>query len=270
MTSSTLKRFWRIGWMAALSCGIAAGALAGVALIYDNEGAVKTGHSTPADVNDAGASVPADAALANANTLLWGDGEGLFRAAIARLDTDLNLALLRRGERVGNDELQAAHAARWSRTAAFLQIATSPASGVGGAPAVVTIAPMPDSAPFSVRIDGQEPGSAPVVLKERFNKAKFKLEVVNVSTTPVWALNVQLTSNPTLSFWREGRHQGLNDVPAKVFEYSQQAVFRPIRPGDKISVQVEVYFIKERDYVWTFQISSKELQGERRALVRFE
>lgn len=239
-----------------------------LALVYENDAAVTAGRSWPALVVDGGAAVPSASALAAANTLLYGDGDGLFRGQIARLDNDLNIAVVRRGERVGDQALQTAHAQRWQSSLAFLNVATATAAG---APGAVTVAPTMVGMPFILRIDGTEPGQTPVILQKRFDKSKFTLEVVNTSTVPVWSIQVDLSADPKLSFWKEGRHTGLNDIPTKTFSYTQQSVFTPIKPGAAFSVPVEVYFIKEHDYVWNFKITPKGgAPSERKALVRFE
>ncbi len=263
-----MKKFLAV---AALTIFIGAAAVcsADVALIYDNDAAVVAGRSTPASVVDGGAAVPSAGALATANTLLYGDGDGLFRGLIARLDNDVNLAVVRRGERVGDKALQEAHAQRWQASAAFLNIAVASAAA-NGAPGVVTIAPTAGGTDFAVKLNGGVPGAEPMVLHERFNKSSVKLEVVNTSTVPVWAITVQLTSDPALSFWKEGRHGGLNDVPTKVFTHTQQAVFSPIKPGATFSVPIEIYFIKEHDYIFNFKITAKGRAAEHKVLVRFE
>lgn len=250
----------------AVSIGGAAAWGAGMALIYDGEAAVTAGHSWPALLASGGAAMPSETALSSSNTLLYGDEEGLFRASVVRLDNDLNMAIVRRGERIGNDELQAAHANRWRAAVSFLRVSTVAAAGID----VLTVAPEPGGAPLMVRINGKEAGEVPIVLHERFNKSKFRLEVVNTSTAPMWSVSVRMKAKPTLSFWKEGRRQGLNDVPTKTFDYVHQAVFKPLKPGMAFSVPIEVYYIKERDYVWEIKLTSKGVSEETKALVRFE
>src|SRR5262245_40525608 len=116
--------------MLAVSMAISAVAAAGLALIYESEEAVTSGRSWPALVTDAGAAMPSESALASANSMLYGDADGLFRGSIARLDNDLNLAIIRKGERVGNQDLQTAHSNRWKATSAFLQLSTTVAGSL--------------------------------------------------------------------------------------------------------------------------------------------
>jgi hypothetical protein len=256
--------------IAALSLSIgAAASAAGMALIYDNDEAVTAGRSWPALVVEGGAAMPSDAALSSANTILYGDAEGLFRGSVARLDNDLNMAIVRRGERVGDDSLQSAHANRWRASSAFLRVSTAAPVFSGGVENV-TVAPVPGEYPLTVKINGIEAGSVPIVLHERFKKSKFRLEVVNTSTMSFWNVGVKLTAQPSLSFWKEGRKTGLNDVPTKTFDYVHQAVFKPLKPGTAFHVPVEVYFIKERDYVWDITLESKGVKRQTKALVRFE
>lgn len=243
---------------------------ADIALLYVSTTAAAEGHAWPAPLVDGGAALPADVALGASSTLLYGDGDGLFRGSITRLDTDLNIAVVRRGERVGDAALQASHAARFQGDSVFLKI-SAPAVVASSAPAspVAPSQPVGDQ-PFAFKIDGQEPGETPITLRKLLNKAKMKLEVINTSTAPVWSIDVTVTAEPSLSFWKSDRHTGLNDVPTKTFEYKQQAVFTPIRPGQEISQLVDVYFIKEKDYIFHLSAKSKGLSAERKAFVRFE
>lgn len=244
---------------------------ADVALIYTSSQSISTARSWPALLTPAGAAVPADVALSSPNSLLYGNEDGLFRASIARLDTDTNLAVIRPGERVGHADAQAAHAGRWRATLTLLNLSTAAAApAVAAAPGVVTVAPVPGGENFVVRINGVEDTTEPLVLKERFKKSRFKLEVVNTSTVPVWNVEVKVKANPELSFWKEGRRTDLNDVPEKTFVYRHQTVFKPLKAGEKFTVPVEIYFIKERDYVWDISVASKSTTVEKKFLVRFE
>lgn len=235
-----------------------------MALVYESESAVKEGRSWPAPVTAIGVVVPAATAMPAIGTLLIGDGEGLFRAVLFRLDNDLNAALLRKGERVEDQELSGLNATRWAASVAFLG-----GSGVEPAGAAPAFTAASSTEPFRASINGIT-ADQPVKLTEKFNKAKFKLQVVNVSTSPVWTMSVRLTSDPKLSFWKAGRRAGLNEIPEPVLEYEKQSLLRPIRPGESITVSAEAYFIKDKDYTWTVESRSKNLSGSSTFAVRIE
>ena len=259
-----------IALLSLLLVGAPAARAADIALLYVSTTAVAEGHAWPAPLVDGGAALPADVALGSSSTLLYGDGDGLFRGSIARLDTDLNIAVVRRGERLGDAALQASHASRFQGDLVFLKV-SAPAVATSSASASSTnISPPAGEQPFAFKIDGQEPGETPITLHKLLNKAKMKLDVVNTSSSPVWSIDVTVTAEPSLSFWKSGRHTGLNDVPTKTFLYTQQAIFSPLRPGQGISVLVDVYFIKEKDYILHLSAKSKGLSAQRKAFVRFE
>lgn len=62
----------------------------------------------------------------------------------------------------------------------------------------------------------------------------------------------------------------MNEVPEPTLEYSQQSVFKPIKPGEGITVNAEAYYMKGKDYTWTVQTRSKEHAGESKFAVRIE
>ncbi|MBV9080730.1 MAG: hypothetical protein JO102_06385 [Elusimicrobia bacterium] len=258
----------RIGVTLLAAMGVLSAATAARAefvLFYESTAAVEAGRGTPTVWTSSGATVPSQTALSAAQTALIGDGQGLFKASLARLDNDLNLAVFRKGEAVTDARLASLHASRWQSYTAFL--GQPGAEAAAAAPQLATTT----AGPFAVKINGQDGSSGPINLKVRLKKSKFKLEVVNTSTVPVWSVEVKLSSNPPLAYWKEG-HQGrnLNDIPTPVFDYKQQAVFMPIKPGTSVSVWVEAYYIKGTDYVWTADMSSKHFSQQAKIPIHFE
>ena len=241
-------------------------ASAAVVLIYGDDAAVTAGRAVPAPTNDTGAIVPASVALSSATTMLIGDDTGLYHAVLFRLDNDLDVAVMRRGEPVKDEALLGHHLHRWSATSAFLSLSSAPAGGTLVVPVAATAA---STEPFRALINGTGTDST-VVLKSRFNKAHFTLQVVNTSTSPVWAISAKLTSNPKLSFWKDGHRSGLNDVPEPELTFEQQALFHPIAPGASVSVSATAYYMKGKDYTWTVTTKSKALSAQSGFAVRIE
>ncbi len=237
---------------------------ASMVLIYANEAAVASGKSTPAPETESGVIIPAATALTQGATFLIGDANGLSHGVLFRLDNDLNVAIVRRGDAITDAQIVGRHLKQWSGAAAFVSIS----SGSPAAPAAAVPAPAA-SGPFHVTVNGTGAESV-VVLKNRFNKSKFTVNVVNTSTSPVWAISVRLTSDPKLSFWKEGRRTGLNEVPEAVLAFDRQAIIKPISPGDTVSFSAEAYYMKGKDYTWTVQTSAKGLSHETKLAVHIE
>jgi hypothetical protein len=171
---------------------------------------------------------------------------------------------MRRGERVKDDALVGHHLHRWSSLSGFLALSSATAAAETPTSAVEA-----STQPFRADINGIGTDST-VVLKSRFNKAQFTLRVVNTSTAPVWNMSVQMTSNPKLSFWKEGHRSGLNDVPQPELTIEQQALFHPIPPGGSVSVTATAYYMKGKDYTWTVKTKSKAQTAQSVFAVRID
>ena len=263
--SPPMRRLISIFLFLALSLVSAAAQAGSFALVYENEAAASAGRGWPAPLTATGIVAPADRALAASGTLLVGDGEGLYKAVLFRLDNDLNVAILRKGEPVSDLPLAGRHLQRWSASESFVAPAVNAVSDASAVAPAVAVA----SGPFRVEINGAGVDST-VLLKKKFNKTKFKFQVINASTAPVWAISVRLTSEPPLSFWKEGRRSGLNEVPTRTFAFDHQALFKPIKPGESVTVPVEAYYMKGTDYTWTAQVRSKDISGDAKFAVRIE
>lgn len=243
---------------------------AGVVLVYDNEQAVLGGTSYLGAMVGGGLVVPADRVSTSKSAILAAPvGTPLRTTTLIRLDVQLNTAFLKFGDVVTSSLVQDAHTKRSAAFQAFL-----PDASKEGAVALAGSAPAFEyssaQGPFELKIDGQLVGSEAIVLKKRLKKSKFKLDIVSVSTATIWNIDVELTSQPKLSFWKQGRKSSLNDVPQNKFQYSQQIMFKPLAQGKSIQIPIEVFFVEEEDYVWTFKISSKHLTMERKALIKFK
>lgn len=253
-----------------LSVTVSMGYASPVVLVYENEQATLKGSSFLGSMVGDGLVVPADRVSTSKNEILAGPiGEPLRATTLVRLDVQLNTAFLKFGDVVSSSLVQEAHVKRSAAFKSFLPDTTKEGD-VTSVGAAFSSESKLDSGPFELKMDGQKVGLDPIVLKKRLKKSKFKLDVVNVSTMSLWSIQVELTSQPKLSFWKEGRKTGLNDIPQSKFQYSQQIMFKPLGPGDSIRVPVEVFFIEEEDYVWLFKISSKGLNMEQKALLKFK
>src|SRR4051812_35228021 len=100
-----MKRF---GFLLAFLFVCGSAMAADIALIYENEGAVAAGKFTQANLVPEGAVVPAGLAM-KGNVLVGKLGGSLYKSSLIRLDTDLDLALLRLTQPVSDQALQAAH-----------------------------------------------------------------------------------------------------------------------------------------------------------------
>lgn len=250
----------RRGFLALFFLGAAVAAHAGsLALVFENDAAVLSGKSSLGTPVADGILIPSSVALAGGNGISAGlVGEKLRHGILVRLDNDLNLALIRLGDEVNDATLQKVFQARSAAVAGFLP----PIAGDFQVTRVST-------APFLLKINDQDVDAAPIALKSTLNKSKFKLELISVSTVPIWNINIELKSSPKLSFWKQGRKFGLNDVPTTTFTHAHQIMFKPLKAGESFIVPVEVFFINSQDYSWTFHIKAKKQSMEKVVHVKF-
>src|ERR1044071_2197817 len=112
------------------SVGLAARA-ADVALVYENEAAVREGRAVVGAVTSEGVLISAKLALANNSTLLVGiPQDKLKKAILIRLDNKLDVALVQPGEPIANEELQKSFQEKSSALTAFLPATNSNGSGL--------------------------------------------------------------------------------------------------------------------------------------------
>lgn len=230
-----------------------------VALVYENEAAATQGDFTIASVVPEGVLVSAKLVLKAGSQLLVGPvGNSIYHANLVRLDNELDLAVIRIGDPVLNDAAQNMHQKKSKAVIGFLPqaaAATTPAgAGVSsGSPSIV-------GEPLVLKIDGKFLDSTPIQLKTNsLRKSKFKLEVVVLSTTSVWAFSLDLKSDPKLSFWKDGRATTLNDVPRPNFNYDHQALFTPLKEGRSVIIPVEAHYVdKEKAYIWIITLKTKQ------------
>lgn len=242
-----------------------AAAASPLALVYENEEAVLNGKASFGTVVEEGIVVGGDL-LGKTNALLAAPvGEKLRYASLIRLDMQLNIAILSLGDAVQGTLIQDAHQLRSTAVKNFL-----PAEHAALSQKIHQIGVETQTGPFELKINGRSIGSEPIELPRKLKKSKFKLDVVYKSTAPLWNIQVELESDPKLSFWKQGRKSSLNDVPESKFRYSQQVLFRPMTTGKSIQVPIEVFFIGQDDYIWTFKVTSRHEQFVQKARIRFK
>ncbi len=236
---------------------------ADVGLVYENEAAVKEGRVIIGAATSEGILVSAKLALTNNATLLMGALQGkLHKAVLLRLDNKLDVAILQPGEEVKSPDLQKAFAERAAAVAAFLP------SGTTSAPAAPLLW---TGEPYSLRINGTDTGPEPLELLVKKEKSEFELEVVRLSTTVVWFIEIEMTADPQLSFWKKNKEKKyLNDIPRPIFKHSYQGMFVPMTQGKSFKVPIEVYFIKEESYTLNIKVTSKSGSIEKKVSIRFK
>lgn len=241
-----------------------------LALVYENEEALLAGRSLIGTITPDGVLIPATTALKSAGTLyLAVPGQPLSKGSLLRLDTEADLALIKAGELVSDPKLQEAHKKKSAVVLKFLpDQATLESGGIPRTASAYGFALSTET--FAVRLNGVPVGHEEFVLPVKSKKSKVTLDIVNVSTSSTWTVAVKLSSDPPLSFWKKGQKMGLNDVPQRVFNYSEQLFFRPLSTNRTLSVPIEIYYIKSDRYLWTIEVKSKMGSVVKQANIRFK
>lgn len=92
-----------------------------------------------------------------------------------------------------------------------------------------------------------------------------------MSTVTVWFVEVEVTADPKLSFWKKNKERkNLNDIPHAKFNYSYQGMFAPLTQGKSFKIPVEVHFIKEESYTLNIKVSSKSGSIEKIVPIHFK
>jgi hypothetical protein len=248
----------------------AGAARAEVALLYRDAAAVAKNDFTIAAVVDGGVVVNARVGMGLGSPLVGGADGVLRNARLSKLDADADVALFRPGDAVPDAAAQNQFTQAW---AAVQTVAGTPSSGPTPAPAVPAAAEAmsvsSDTAAFSVLVNGQPSGGAPIEIRTKLHKAPFTLSIAPAGAGAVWAFTVKVSAEPELSFWRTGRKQGLNDVPRPLLRYDHQAIFRPVAVGKSIELGVEATNIKDQNYTIQIEVESKNGRAVHRFPVVF-
>lgn len=250
----------------AVSLGVSVRA-AEVALVYDNEAAVTAGKFTLGTVVSDGILISAQMALAaGQNLLAAAPGQSLHKTLLVRLDNDLNLAVIRLGDAVENDDLDAAFRKTSQAVVGFVP----PAPVVeGDKPVALPPLIAPKGQGWIIKINDKIAGTDTIEMKKQMRKSQFKVEIVCLSTGTIWSFNFRLTSNPRLGFWKPGRTMSLNEVPKSEYEYSHQQLFTPLKNGKSVEIPIEAHYIKDnQEYDWTIEITTKSKPDNIKQTVR--
>lgn len=258
-----MKKVFVLSWMVMV---MGAYVLANeAALVYENENAVLTKNPFIGSLMGAGILVSADTLPAGKKEFVAGAlGGPLHSASLIRIDLQLNTAYLSLGDVISSASVQDAHSKKSMAVKLFLPEITSMSSS---GPDIQATAP---DSPLQILINGERPGQQAIHLKKRLKKAKFTLDVVNISSVPVWNVSVELISEPKLSFWKAGRKTGMTEIPQTKFEYAQQIFFKPMNNGASIKIPVEVFFIENDSYVWSFNVKAKGLSLDQKVQIQFD
>lgn len=237
------------------------------ALVYKSESDVKKTVFSPGLFTVEGVAVSAEGILAAGKGLMAGlQGQALHQATLIRFDNDLNLALIRLGDRVKDEGLQAAHKKNSDKTSLFLpelgQVAAVP---VSTAPAIIG-----NGEKFVIRLNdivGTDEGVK--LVKKNRTKTNVIMAVVGQNIQPVWRVTIDVTAEPTLYFWKKGEDKGLNAIPTRSFNHIQQVMFKPYSNGSKIEIPLEVSSIKEEKYNLIVKVTTKTDKFETKIPVQF-
>jgi len=252
------------GWMSAIAAmGTQAATLA---VVCDGIDAVTKGNCVFAPVAADGVIVPAQTALSK-DLYIGIPGDPLRKGVLVRVDMDLNMGVVRGGEVVSNPDLQKAYLKRADQVQRFLP----EVSNSSGATTVVQAAPtVTNGEPFLLKINGESVGSAPLVLHAKRKSAQIQLEVVRTSPIAAWHLSLELSSDPKLSFAKEGARPGIGDLPTPTLSYDRQVIFVPMGSGSSFKLPIYIYFIKQSDYVWTFKLKTGADTMEKKVSIKFQ
>lgn len=259
-----MKRFW----FSLFVFTVAAPLFAEVALVYKSDDDVKKTVFMTGVATTEGIVVSAQGVVAAGDKLSAGlQGQELKKAALVRFDNDLNLALIRLGDRVSDEALQAAHKKNSEKMSLFVP-------ELGQVPVIdgkaATAAAVPSNAPkFVIKLNDVQAGGEPVVLEMNHKKANLLLQVVGQNIEPLWRVTVDMEAEPRLAFWKKGEQRGLNAIPSRTLHYSQQVLLRPYGNGDVIKIPIEISSIKQESYDLKIKIDSKAGPFEISVPVRF-
>lgn len=242
----------------------AAGSWAQPVLVYKNEAELRGGKSLLGYLSEDGVMVAASPLVGVQTEPILGYFSGeLFRGRIMRLDNELDVALLRVGEAISAFDLLKIHQAKVAAIKDFL-----PKNGVSWqAPPTTRIL---ISGPYQIKINGVEVSSEPVTIREFRKTAEANLEIIRLSTSPIWNIQVAVEATPSHLFWKKGDTRSLTQVPQKKLKYSQQFIFSPMREDSKIKIPLELSSLKENLYEWTISIKSKAETWQKKVPIKFE
>lgn len=262
-----MKKFLSVWFVTVV---LTAAVVAAPVLVYKSEADVRAGKSVLGIQTQDGVLVPASQVMGQVNELILGFFSGdLNKGQFLRLDTELDVALLRTGDPISAADLKKAHQKKVDGIRGFLpsQIelrSDDVLAASGKTPVEIS------TIPFQLKINGLEVDNDPVVLKKSRREAEAKLEFVKLSTITAWNLEVTIEADPPHLFWKKGETQTLTRVPQKSFSTSQRLIFSPLRPGDIFKVSLELSGIKSDETEWSISVRTKQESWKKKMRIRFE
>lgn len=252
-------------------CFVAPFAFAEPAFVYTSTVTVLSGEHTWGTVANNYVIVSAkslNAATAASTKFVIGLFNGdLKEASLARIDNELDAAVLKMGNAVTAENMIAAHKPRavslqdfLPKDVAQLLTSTAPAKALAAAPTEL----------YEIRINGAAVTNDAITLEKRNKQANCEFQVVRLSSPAIWRLDVTIESVPELYFWNREKQKGLDSAPAHKLRVSRQAFFSGFRPGDKMTIPLEISSIKNESAIWTVRIESKGETFEKKINVNFK
>ena len=241
-----------------------------VALVYSNEKAVLDNQSFLAPLTPEGVLVSSKFALeVQASALVGMPGNTLRQSHLLKLDTIADAAILEIGEEVADPKLQSAFKARADALLKFLP--TDVSSSSFQALQLATLDPFFSNESFFFKVHGVLVSSGVAVqLPTKNKKSEVKLKVVRGRKEAVWRATVEITSEPSMLFWKKGREKTLINVPEKKFSYTHQAMFTALEGGRSFTIPIELSSIKDKFAEWTIKVKSKDGIYEKKISFVFE
>lgn len=140
--------------------------------------------------------------------------------------------------------------------------------GVGGVSLEPALQALTD--PYQIKINDKILTEEPLELESRHEQCKVKIEMVRLSTTPIWNIGFRMKAEPSLRFWQHGKTKTLSDTPQDEFKYDYQIFMAPLANGKSIVVPVDISSIKEGSYTFHLTVKSKIDTYQKDLTVRFK
>jgi len=263
-----LKRFF--GFLAGVLVASSLARAASVALIYVDEQAIRSGKPLVGAVVSDGIVAPADAVLASGGDVFVGlSNDDVRKASLVRLDKDVNVAVLRLGERLLNPELQAIHRKRAASLQALLptEIVTDTTTAATaqmdlGQPLLSSGTPV-----FKITFNGAPVTKDVVHFNAWLNKQRFSVELAAINTEPIQNFTLTIHANPTLTFANLQSSLTRVPVPGYDFKYEYPSA---VKPGKTFKFPIEARGIGSKDYEWIIEVKSAGHLQQEKVFVHFD
>lgn len=241
-----------------------------VAFVYPNEEAVLSGKPIVATVSNDGIVVPADAVLAAGGEVLVGLTDDLVKkATLIRLDKDLNVAVLKLGDRLLNPDLQKAHRNRIAQLHTLLPSEITLSSATVSGPPTDLGEPLISSGTriCNITFNGKPITQDVIHFKTFLNKQKFSIELLMTNSEPVKNLSFKIHANPKLTFVGLQSSLSRTLMPGSDFQYKY---FSLVQAGKTFEFPIEARGISVKDYEWILEVKADGHQQQEKLFVHFD